>query len=108
MAVRVERMAQLVQDYEIQPLHRIITDMHNRDEFAHMILLVEVARVIYGNMSQHQQELFVRFHDLVTGKLNADVDAAAVKSLGSLRALGGVARFPIRVKCASMAWHALR
>jgi nitrogen fixation NifU-like protein len=28
--------------------------------------------------------------------------------LGSLRALGGVSRFPLRVKCASLAWHALR
>ena len=28
-------------------------------------------------------------------------------AMGSLRALGGVSRFPLRVKCASLAWHAL-
>jgi nitrogen fixation protein NifU and related proteins len=28
--------------------------------------------------------------------------------LGSLAALSGVSRFPIRVKCASLAWHTLR
>lgn len=51
----------LSQDYDIQPLHRVITDMHNRDEFAHMILLVEVARVIYRNMDKRQQALFCDF-----------------------------------------------
>jgi nitrogen fixation NifU-like protein len=29
------------------------------------------------------------------------------KALGSLRAFAGVARFPNRVKCASLAWHAM-
>jgi nitrogen fixation NifU-like protein len=28
--------------------------------------------------------------------------------LGALAALGGVSRFPIRVKCASLAWHTLK
>jgi nitrogen fixation NifU-like protein len=47
--------------------------------------------------------MFTRFHDLVTGKL-AEADA---KDLGSLRAFGGVSKFPLRVKCASLAWHTL-
>lgn len=51
----------LSQDETIQPLHRIITDMHNRDEFGHMILLVEVARVIYGNMSSRDRRAFEKF-----------------------------------------------
>jgi nitrogen fixation NifU-like protein len=67
-----------------------------------------MTEAVKGKTRSEAEELFVRFHDLVTGKLNADVDATAMKALGSLRALGGVARFPIRVKCASMAWHALR
>jgi len=58
---------------------------------------------VKGKTRAEAEELFENFHALVTGKL----DAEAAKSLGSLRALGGVARFPIRVKCASMAWHAL-
>ena len=32
---------------------------------------------------------------------------AEQKALGSLRAFAGVAKFPLRVKCASLAWHAL-
>jgi hypothetical protein len=50
----------LSQDDTIQPLHRTLTDMHNRDEFGHMILLVEVARVIYGAMTAAEKELFLR------------------------------------------------
>jgi len=45
--------------------------------------------------------LFERVHDMMLGKASGD-------DLGSLRALQGVSRFPVRVKCASLAWHALR
>lgn len=44
-------------------------------------------------------------HDLVTGKLDVEQEREA---LGSLAALSGVSKFPIRVKCASLPWHALR
>jgi nitrogen fixation NifU-like protein len=33
---------------------------------------------------------------------------AAAGDLGELAALGGVRAFPMRVKCATLAWHALR
>ena len=36
-----------------------------------------------------------------------DLSAANDKSLGSLRALSGVSKFPARVKCALLAWNAL-
>ncbi|HEY2853001.1 MAG TPA: SUF system NifU family Fe-S cluster assembly protein [Gemmatimonadaceae bacterium] len=67
-----------------------------------------MTEAVKGKTRAEAEELFTRFHDLVTGKLDIEKDAGAKKSLGSLRALGGVSRFPIRVKCASMAWHALR
>ena len=66
-----------------------------------------MTEAVKGKTREEAEELFTRFHDLVTGKLDIEKDAAAKKALGSLRALGGVSRFPIRVKCASMAWHAL-
>ena len=59
---------------------------------------------VKGKTVAEAEELFARFRDLVTGRLDA---AQAKATLGSLVALGGVARFPTRVKCASMAWHAL-
>jgi nitrogen fixation NifU-like protein len=66
-----------------------------------------MTEAVKGKKRSEAEALFERFHDLVTGKLNVETDPEAKKALGSLRALGGVSRFPIRVKCASMAWHAL-
>ena len=49
-------------------------------------------------------ELTRRFQALVTGA----PDAPPAEELGELAALGGVREFPMRVKCATLAWHALR
>ena len=62
---------------------------------------------VKGKTREEAEQLFQRFRDLVIGKLNVESDPALRESLGSLRAFGGVARFPMRVKCASLAWHAL-
>jgi nitrogen fixation NifU-like protein len=59
---------------------------------------------VKGKTRNEAGELFDRFHRLVTGKLPESERAG----LGALAALGGVAKFPIRVKCASLPWHALR
>ena len=59
---------------------------------------------VKGKTRAEAEHLFDKFHDLVLGRLPEGEQA----SLGSLRALGGVSRFPLRVKCASLAWHALR
>jgi nitrogen fixation NifU-like protein len=58
---------------------------------------------VQGKSVGEAERLFDAFHDLVTG--GPGVDKAA---LGKLMALGGVKQFPMRVKCASLSWHALR
>jgi nitrogen fixation protein NifU and related proteins len=58
---------------------------------------------VKGKTRQEAEQLFDRFHQLVTGTL----PETEQQSLGSLRAFAGVARFPLRVKCASLAWHAM-
>jgi nitrogen fixation NifU-like protein len=58
---------------------------------------------VKGKSRAEAERLFDQFHRLVTGELPEDEQ----KSLGSLRAFSGVARFPNRVKCASLAWHAM-
>jgi len=58
---------------------------------------------VKGKTREEAEEIFERFHDLVTGKL----PELEQKALGSLRAFAGVARFPNRVKCARLAWHAM-
>ena len=47
--------------------------------------------------------LFDRFHRMVTTP-----PSEPVEDLGKLSALAGVREFPVRVKCASLAWHTLR
>jgi nitrogen fixation protein NifU and related proteins len=59
---------------------------------------------VKGRSSAEVDALFERFHRLVTeGPASADPE-----SLGKLAVFGGVHEFPARVKCASLAWHALR
>ena len=59
---------------------------------------------VKGKTVAETGQLFERFHDMITGKLSD----AERETMGSLAALGGVSKFPVRVKCASLAWHALR
>ena len=61
---------------------------------------------VKGKTRAEVDQLFTTFHDLVTGKLHPTEQEA--RGLGELAAFSGVARFPIRVKCASMPWHTLQ
>ncbi|RDI41338.1 Fe-S cluster assembly sulfur transfer protein SufU [Aquicella lusitana] len=47
-------------------------------------------------------KLFEQFHDLVTAGKTSEED------LGKLAVFSGVAEFPVRVKCATLAWHTLK
>jgi para-aminobenzoate N-oxygenase AurF len=49
-------------DMTIQPLHRINTDMHRKDEAAHGIGFSEIVGSVYRRMSAEQQH---RFRDYV-------------------------------------------
>jgi nitrogen fixation protein NifU and related proteins len=59
-----------------------------------------------GKSTAEARALFERFHELVT----ADPSKAATASaeLGKLAVFAGVHEFPMRVKCASLAWHTLK
>jgi nitrogen fixation NifU-like protein len=46
--------------------------------------------------------------DRMGAMMRGDESAAQDKALGDLRALAGVAKFPIRVKCALLPWNALK
>ena len=60
---------------------------------------------VKGKGTDEVVELFERFHKTVTAPADHEVDTA---SLGKLAVLAGVREFPMRVKCASLAWHTLR
>ena len=49
------------------------------------------------------RDLFERFHRMVTTPPDKPV-----ADLGKLSVLAGVREFPVRVKCASLAWHTLK
>jgi nitrogen fixation protein NifU and related proteins len=63
---------------------------------------------VKGKARGDAETLGHRVHQLLTGTLDPPMTDAERKSLGPLAALGGVSKFPIRVKCASLAWHALK
>jgi nitrogen fixation NifU-like protein len=63
-----------------------------------------MTQALKGRTLAEADALHAAFHALVTGAA-APADAA---ELGKLAAFGGVAEFPVRVKCASLAWHTLR
>jgi nitrogen fixation NifU-like protein len=60
---------------------------------------------VKGKTRDEAERMFERFHEMVMGK---PVDTDATAALGKLVAFGGVSRFPARVKCASLGWHAMR
>jgi nitrogen fixation NifU-like protein len=64
---------------------------------------------IKGKTVTETRAMFERFHQMVTGRTPADEaqKKEARATLGCLSAFAGVAAFPIRVKCATLAWHAL-
>jgi nitrogen fixation protein NifU and related proteins len=60
---------------------------------------------VRGKTRDEALAMFDRVHDLLTGKSDPMLER---KTLGQIAALGGVSRFPVRVKCASLGWHAFR
>ena len=58
--------------------------------------------VLKGKTRPEAEKLFEQFHHLVTSALNEEPDTVA---LGKLAVFAGVREFPVRVKCASLAWH---
>lgn len=62
-----------------------------------------MTQTLKGKTEEEVERMFTRFHDLVTG--NA---AGNGNELGKLAVFSGVSEFPLRVKCATLAWHALR
>ena len=64
-----------------------------------------LTETLKGKTRPEAEALFERFHDLVTGKGEG---GAQEPPLGKLAVFSGVSEFPVRVKCATLAWHTLR
>lgn len=59
---------------------------------------------VKGKTTAEAEELFARFRKMLTSEHDAAIDEDA---MGKLAVLGGVREFPVRVKCATLAWHTL-
>jgi nitrogen fixation protein NifU and related proteins len=59
---------------------------------------------VKGKTLAQVEALFDVFHKLVTGK---PPDGGTTPELGKMAVFSGVSEFPVRVKCATLAWHTL-
>jgi len=62
-----------------------------------------MTEALKGRSVQEARDLFARVHAMLTGK---QLDDMAAK-LGKLAVFEGVKQYPLRVKCATLAWHTL-
>ena len=65
-----------------------------------------MTETIVGKTVAQVEDLFRGFHELLTG--DPSVKAKAAEELGKLAVFEGVREYPIRVKCATLAWHTLQ
>lgn len=62
---------------------------------------------VKGTTVHEAKALFEKFHTVIMTKIGDAIPEEKIEELGSLGALAGVREFPARIKCASLAWHAL-
>jgi len=69
-----------------------------------------MTQAVKGKSKQEAEKLFSEFHGMVTGneEVTEDLDDEHERGrLGNLRVFSGVREFPVRVKCATLAWHTM-
>ena len=59
---------------------------------------------VKGKTRAEAEALFERFRRMITGP----VEEVEQEALGKLAVFSGVSEFPIKVKCASLSWHAMK
>ena len=62
-----------------------------------------MSKIIKGKTIEEVDILFDKFHKLCMGEDIEDDD-----EIEMLQVLSGVSKFPTRVKCATMSWHAMK
>ena len=64
-----------------------------------------MTETLTGKSVEYAEAMFGKFHDLVTGDAT---EPANTEGLGKLAVFFGVREYPVRVKCATLAWHTMR
>ena len=65
-----------------------------------------MTEALKGKTREEAEALFRCFHQLLTDE--AEPTGESRRDLGKLEVLAGVREFPMRVKCATLAWHTFR
>lgn len=60
--------------------------------------------LLKGKTREEALALFERFHGMITSEPDAPLDA---EDLGKLMVFSGVRQYPVRIKCATLAWHTM-
>ncbi len=66
-----------------------------------------MTEMLKGRTEAEAHSLFETMHGLCTGKDDLDVDALDEDTLDRMHILAGVRQYPMRVKCATLAWHTM-
>ena len=63
-----------------------------------------MTELLKGKPLQEALDLVSEFTDIMRG----DKESEELDKYGDIVALGGVVKFPLRIKCATLAWHAFK
>ncbi len=63
--------------------------------------------IVKGKNITQVERLFDQFHKLCTGEVEDIDDPEFEDEVDKLRVMSGVRQFPMRVKCATLAWHTI-
>jgi nitrogen fixation protein NifU and related proteins len=64
-----------------------------------------MTQALKGKTKAEAETLFDSVHKMLTGELDPSANG---NQLGKLAVFSGVCEFPVRVKCATLAWHTLK
>ena len=64
-----------------------------------------MTEAVKGRSVEDAERLFGLFHDMLTG--DPSEKAVIPDGIGKLEVMSGVREYPVRVKCATLAWHTL-
>lgn len=60
--------------------------------------------LLKGKSQEEARRLFEKFKNMITSEPNTELDA---EDLGKLMVFSGVREYPVRIKCATLAWHTM-
>ncbi|PWC49418.1 Fe-S cluster assembly sulfur transfer protein SufU [Azospirillum melinis] len=66
-----------------------------------------MTELVHGKTAAEAEKLFHAFHELCTQDEPDIPDGVDDETMEKLMVMSGVRQFPVRVKCATLAWHAM-